>query len=275
MTITGQVVDTLDGSPIPSASVTIMGTSSGTAADANGNFELTDDSLNDPDSVVVFTDVDYNDYATSLQNASGLIYMAKKDSTLASVVVVAKRAVKKKGSIAAIVIAIAFILLIVNYKKILKWSTGIFILFACSCSSVKKVNQDTKKQLQVIDNFQSTHPLKNDTTFITLPSDTVIQSYYTTDTVQLPGIGQTQFKDRIITKTLTVTKTITDTVIQKVTDRKMEYALQAIIVDRNTTISNQKLQIEQYKHRSERWFWFFVGLLAVDTLYLLIRLKVI
>lgn len=176
------------------------------------------------------------------------------------------------------IMAVMIILVIVFFKKILKWSVlmpCVLALTLFSCSSVKKVNKDTAKQLSVIDNYQSNHLLKNDTSYIYIPGDTVVSTVFNYDTINNTLPGQIQYKDRVFTKTVTTTKTITDTILQKVTDRTLEYALQKIIEDKNTKISGLQLDVLNYKHKSERWFWFFVGLLTLNTLLLLFKLKII
>lgn len=275
MTIKGQVLDAINSTPVASCSVMVQGTSVGTIADSQGNFSLTDTSLDDPNSIIVFSDVSYVTYSTSPENAGGLIYMAENDNILSSVVVTAKRIVKKNGSVTTIVIGVVVLLLLLNYKKIIKWSSSlaVIILLLFSCSSVKKVNQDVKKQLAVIDNFQSSHPLKNDTTYINIPGDTVVNTLYNYDTINTVLPGQVSYRDRVITKTVTITKEITDTIVQKVTDRTLEYALQKIIEDKNATIDSQKLSIEQYKRARDRWFYLFIGLLSLNSLYVFLKIK--
>ena len=281
MKVSGQIFDFTDMSPVPNASVFVSNSDIGVSADKDGVFSIESDLLNDPNRPLDISDIGYKTKSTILYGADNVVTLERNPGVLANVIISAKRAVSKKGAIPAIVIAGALLLLIINYKRILKWSVAGMILLFASCSSVKKVNKDEHKQLQVIDNFQSNHKFKNDTVYYQSGSDTVVVNVYHSDTVEIFNQGQLP-KDRVITKTVTVTKTITDTIVQKVTDRSLEYALQAIITDKNAKINeqsvyieSQKVLVEKYKARSFRWLIFFIILLIINTGYILLRLKVL
>lgn len=89
--VTGTVKDD-KGAPIPSASVKIKGTSSGTVADANGSFKINVGE----NAVLVFSAASFADFEQKVGKASVLnITLAKKENELENVVVTAQGIRKK------------------------------------------------------------------------------------------------------------------------------------------------------------------------------------
>lgn len=279
--VQGKIVDATSGEPLAGASVTLKDYPSiGTSADSEGKFSLGDADLDDPFAVVQISHVDYNPIEYTVDEMPARVLMAKTGNVLAEAIVSAHKVTRKKGFWPFAIVTIIVVILLFKYKQILKWSAPIacMLFVFCSCSSVNKVNKDQSKQLKVIANYTKSHPFKNDTVYNLIKGDTVTVSDTVTSIVEQPG--QTQYKDKVVIKTITLTKTIRDTIETTITDKSMEASLRQIIsekdVDVNTRdmeIQKQKTEIETYRLKSQRWFTWFCVLLGLDTLYVFLKIK--
>lgn len=150
------------------------------------------------------------------------------------------------------------------------------ILFLTSCSAVKRVNKDERKQLKVIADYSKKHPAKNDTVFKLVPGDTIIQTdekfdtlyYDVSDTVLIP-----EYKYKTVVKTVTITKTVRDTILKTIVDRSKEKALQDIVNNADRKYLDMKADFLDMQHKRNKWrTWFFI-LVGVNIVYLYFRIR--
>ena len=96
--INGRVTDRLTGSELPGVTVLVKGTSTGTATDFDGNFEL---SVDDPNAVIVFSYVGYNNVEmTGSQNMN--VLMDESAESLEEVILIGYGQTTKKDATGAV-----------------------------------------------------------------------------------------------------------------------------------------------------------------------------
>lgn len=140
------------------------------------------------------------------------------------------------------------------------------LLILSSCGNpVKKVLRSPEKTLQVVDFYLQKYPLINDTTFIKLPGDTLIES--TVDTV-LDLQRDTLLLDTTYYITKTVTKYRVDTLVRTIVDRKLQTELQNQNMRYKILLDEQTLKATEEKKKAKSWFWWFIGACIVIAGYL-------
>lgn len=136
------------------------------------------------------------------------------------------------------------------------------LLILSSCGNpVKKVLRSPEKTLQVVDFYLQKYPLINDTTFIKLPGDTLIES--TVDTV-LDLQRDTLLLDTTYYITKTVTKYRVDTLVRTIVDRKLQTELQN--QNMRWKLQNDELEkkIGEEKKEKRKWrLWFIIVCIIV------------
>ncbi|MFD1314827.1 SusC/RagA family TonB-linked outer membrane protein [Namhaeicola litoreus] len=96
--ISGKVTDRLTGSELPGVTVLVKGSSTGTATDFDGNFEL---SVDDPNAVIVFSYVGYNNVEmTASQNMN--VLMEESAESLEEVILIGYGQTTKKDATGAV-----------------------------------------------------------------------------------------------------------------------------------------------------------------------------
>lgn len=66
-TVSGKIIDTSNGEPVPGASVLIKGTTTGTASDADGNYQI---DVGDDNSTLIFSSIGYTSQEIIVGNKS-------------------------------------------------------------------------------------------------------------------------------------------------------------------------------------------------------------
>lgn len=138
-----------------------------------------------------------------------------------------------------------------------------------SCNSVKRVNKNPEKQLRVIKDYSLKYGFRNDTTFIIKKGDSVVLEK--TDTV----VEKTLIENTdtiIVTKVITKIKTVykVDTVIKQINNRESEIALQNIIKQNETTISESKINAISIEASRDKWRLRFIVSLSVIAFIIII-----
>lgn len=96
--INGRVTDRLTGSELPGVTVLVKGTSTGTATDFDGNFEL---SVDDPNAVIVFSYVGYNDVEMAASQNMNVL-MDESAESLEEVILIGYGQTTKKDATGAV-----------------------------------------------------------------------------------------------------------------------------------------------------------------------------
>ena len=96
--INGRVTDRLTGSELPGVTVLVKGTNTGTATDFEGNFEL---SVDDPNAVIVFSYVGYNDVEMAASQNMNVL-MDESAESLEEVILIGYGQTTKKDATGAV-----------------------------------------------------------------------------------------------------------------------------------------------------------------------------
>lgn len=107
--IAGQVFDGATMQPLPGASVVQKGSTNGTSADSNGGFQLTVSG----EPIITISYVGYDDYSAPASFMNGYQYLAKTGDSLGTIVVTAKRTLRK-----SVLLQVAIIVLILKLFKL-------------------------------------------------------------------------------------------------------------------------------------------------------------
>lgn len=130
------------------------------------------------------------------------------------------------------------------------------LLILSSCDPVKKVLRSPDKTLQVVEFYLTKYPIMNDTSWIKLPGDTLIES--TVDTV-LDLQRDTLLLDTTYYITKTVTKYRVDTLVRTIVDRKLQTELQKQNVRLGILLDEQKEKTATEQKDKRKWkLWFII-----------------
>ena len=102
--INGRVTDRLTGSELPGVTVLVKGTSTGTATDFDGNFEL---SVDDPNAVIVFSYVGYNDVEMAASQNMNVL-MDESAESLEEVILIGYGQTTKKDATGAVLVFLSW-----------------------------------------------------------------------------------------------------------------------------------------------------------------------
>ena len=142
-----------------------------------------------------------------------------------------------------------------------------------SCNAVKRVNKDVNKQLKVIKDYSLKRGFKNDTTYIFSGTDSVITER--TDTVineKITTINDTNILYRTIYKTRTITKL--DTIQMLVNNTSTAQAMQDVIRNNESIISECKIRYEQIKSARDKWrLRFYILVIAIGSFITILIIK--
>lgn len=152
----------------------------------------------------------------------------------------------------------------------------IISLLLLSCNPVKRVLRDPEKTLVVVAAYLKNYPIKSDTLYNILPGDTIVNSYYQTDTSY---VADTIHKpvETIITRYLTKTITQRDTLVKTIVDRNLQTILQQQLYACNAVQDQLKLDNEELagsRNKFRLWFWLLIAALSGSgALWAYIKLK--